>query len=55
MAGAVTLAEVLESNRVLENLILNNCDIGDDGVQQISQGRCPTPYTTTMGDLRKGV
>ena len=38
MTGAVGLAEMLQTNKVLEHLSLNNCDISDDGVQAIAQG-----------------
>lgn len=38
MSGAMSVAEVLETNKVLEHLSLNNCDIGDDGVEPIAQG-----------------
>ena len=38
MSGAACLAEVLVSNKVLEHLSLNNCDIGDDGLHPIAQG-----------------
>ena len=38
VAGAVSLAEMLQTNKVLEHLSLNNCDIGDDGVHAMAQG-----------------
>ena len=39
MAGATLLAKVLERNRVLEHFSLNNCNIGDQGIQPIANGR----------------
>ena len=36
--GAQYLATVLETNKVLEHLSLNNCDLGDDGVEPIANG-----------------
>ena len=36
--GAQSLATVLETNKVLEHLSLNNCDLGDDGVESIANG-----------------
>ena len=39
-SGAIaSLAEVLQNNRVLENLSLNDCDIRDDGIGPIAQGQ----------------
>ena len=45
--GAHCLAEVLRTNRVLEHLSLNNCNIGDDGVQPITNGKCSHTFTHT--------
>lgn len=36
--GAQSLATVLETNKVLEHLALNNCNLGDDGVEPIANG-----------------
>lgn len=36
--GAQRLAIVLETNKVLEHLALNNCDLGDEGVEPIATG-----------------
>lgn len=38
VAGATTIAEILDGNRVLEHLLLNNCELGDDGVEPIARG-----------------
>ena len=37
--GAQSLARALETNKVLEYLSLNNCDIGDDGIESIASGK----------------
>jgi Ran GTPase-activating protein (RanGAP) involved in mRNA processing and transport len=37
--GAQSLAIALETNKVLEHLALNNCDLGDEGVEPIANGR----------------
>lgn len=37
--GAQCLASVLESNQVLEHLILNGCDLGDEGLEPIANGQ----------------
>ena len=39
VSGAHSVASVLESNRVLEHLILNDCYLGDDGVEPIANGK----------------
>lgn len=36
--GAQCLASVLETNQVLEHLILNGCDLADDGLEPIANG-----------------
>jgi Ran GTPase-activating protein (RanGAP) involved in mRNA processing and transport len=37
--GAQCLASVLETNQVLEHLILNGCSLGDDGLEPIVNGK----------------
>ena len=32
------MASVLESNRVLEHLVLNTCDLRDEGMEPIANG-----------------
>ena len=41
VAGATIIAEILEGNRVLEHLQLNNCELGDDGIEPIARGEYP--------------
>ena len=41
MIGAKYLGNVLENNRVLEHLILNNCSLGDSGMEAIAIGMEP--------------
>ena len=38
LSGAHSVASVLESNRVLEHLVLNTCDLGDEGMEPIANG-----------------
>ncbi len=45
-AGAACLAEVLRTNGVLEHLSLNNCDIGDEGMQPIANGKISSVMLT---------
>ncbi len=37
--GAESLAAVLETNKVLQHLALNNCDIGDRGLEALATGK----------------
>ena len=58
--GAQCLASVLESNQVLEHLILNGCDLGDDGLEPVANGQiissphykltmvCVVKYTSSL-------
>ena len=36
--GAGYLGNVLENNKILQQLIINNCGLGDSGVQHIAKG-----------------
>ena len=36
--GAKYLGNVLENNKVLEHLVLNNCNLGDAGLHPIADG-----------------
>lgn len=38
VSGAHSVASVLESNRVLEHLVLNTCDLRDEGLEPIANG-----------------
>lgn len=37
--GAESLAVVLETNKVLQHLAINNCDIGDAGLETLANGK----------------
>jgi len=39
VSGAHSVASVLESNKVLEQLVLNDCDLGDKGIEPIANGK----------------
>lgn len=36
--GAKYLGNVLENNKVLQHLLLNNCSLGDGGLQPVAEG-----------------
>lgn len=39
VSGAHSVASILESNKVLEHLVLNDCDLGDKGIEPIANGK----------------
>ena len=39
VVGAKYLGNVLENNKVLQHLLLNNCSLGDDGLQPVAKGK----------------
>ena len=39
VVGAKYLGNVLENNRVLQHLLLNNCSLGDEGVRPVAKGK----------------
>lgn len=42
--GAQSIATILETNKVLEHLALNNCDLGDEGAEPIANGEASDVY-----------